>query len=205
MTTAEIFKYLQRIHTVIMATTDDDGRPVTCAIDIMDSDGQGLYFLTAKGKSFYDRLIARPFVALTAVSGNGTLNSVAVSVCGDVRREDDNCLARMIKKNDYMLRIYPTQSSRTALAAFCLYRGVAEWFDLSARPIERFTLAFGGAESAPGGYTVGPGCISCGACLASCPQDCIKIDESGAHIAGEHCLRCGNCMSACPVGAVRRE
>ena len=39
-----------------MATTDDDGKPVTCAIDIMDFDADGLYFLTAKGKSLYSRL-----------------------------------------------------------------------------------------------------------------------------------------------------
>lgn len=37
------------IHTVIAATTDKKGLPVTCAIDIMDCDDDGLYFLTAKG------------------------------------------------------------------------------------------------------------------------------------------------------------
>ena len=37
------------IHTVIAATTDKNGLPVTCAIDIMDCDDDGLYFLTAKG------------------------------------------------------------------------------------------------------------------------------------------------------------
>ena len=36
------------IHTVIAASSDDDGLPVTCAIDIMDSDETGLYFLTAR-------------------------------------------------------------------------------------------------------------------------------------------------------------
>ena len=46
----------QQIHSVIMATVDDSGLPVTCAIDIMDSDEKGLYFLTAKGKRFYNRL-----------------------------------------------------------------------------------------------------------------------------------------------------
>lgn len=43
-------RYLEKeIHSVIMATVDDNGLPVTCAIDIMDSDENGLYFLTAKG------------------------------------------------------------------------------------------------------------------------------------------------------------
>lgn len=35
-----------------MATIDDSGNPSTCAIDIMDFDEQGLYFLTAKEKAF---------------------------------------------------------------------------------------------------------------------------------------------------------
>lgn len=38
------------IHTTVVATVDDAGLPVTCAIDMMDSDGNSLYFPTAKGK-----------------------------------------------------------------------------------------------------------------------------------------------------------
>ena len=50
-------KYLvEEIHTTVMATVDNNGLPVTRAIDIMDYDDSGLYFLTAKGKSLYDRL-----------------------------------------------------------------------------------------------------------------------------------------------------
>lgn len=51
MKTKEILSYLEKeIHSVIIATVDNNGLPVTCAIDIMDSDEKGLYFLTAKGK-----------------------------------------------------------------------------------------------------------------------------------------------------------
>ena len=38
-----------QIHTAIIATTDNLQNLSTCAIDIMDFDEQGLYFLTAKG------------------------------------------------------------------------------------------------------------------------------------------------------------
>ena len=52
-------RYLQReIHTAVAATIDTDGLPVTCAVDIMDADEGGLYFLTARGKGFYGRLKA---------------------------------------------------------------------------------------------------------------------------------------------------
>ena len=57
MSAGRYLKYLQEeIHTAIAATIDDGGLPVTCAVDMMDADENSLYFLTAKGKSFYDRL-----------------------------------------------------------------------------------------------------------------------------------------------------
>jgi len=42
----------QEMHSVVFATINEQGRPVTCAIDLMLADENGLYFLTAKGKSF---------------------------------------------------------------------------------------------------------------------------------------------------------
>lgn len=57
MTIQEYFSFIvNEIHSTVVATVDDNGLPVTCAIDIMDFDENGLYFLTAKGKRFYDRL-----------------------------------------------------------------------------------------------------------------------------------------------------
>lgn len=75
----------KEIHTTIMATVDDKGLPVTCAIDIMDSDKNGLYFLTAKGKNFYKRLKKQKYIALTGMKGTNTLSCVAVSVRGKVK------------------------------------------------------------------------------------------------------------------------
>ena len=46
---------VHEIHTAIVATVDDEGLPVTAAIDMMDCDENSLYFLTARGKSFYAR------------------------------------------------------------------------------------------------------------------------------------------------------
>jgi len=56
------------IHTTVVATADDAGLPVTCAIDMMDSDGNSLYFLTAKGKSFYERLKKKEYLLLVLIS-----------------------------------------------------------------------------------------------------------------------------------------
>ena len=86
MNTADYLQYIvNEIHRTIVATVDDEGLPVTCAIDMMDTDGESLYFLTAKGKRFYDRLIKREHLAFTAMKGEDTMTSVAVSVRGKVR------------------------------------------------------------------------------------------------------------------------
>lgn len=86
------------IHTVIAATTNKKGLPVTCAIDIMDCDDDGLYFLTAKGKGFYDRLTRNKYVSFTGVKGKDTMNMTAVSVRGKVTETGSERLPRLFKK-----------------------------------------------------------------------------------------------------------
>jgi uncharacterized pyridoxamine 5'-phosphate oxidase family protein len=57
METKDYLAYLvNEIPTTVVAIVDDEGKPVTAAIDMMDADENSLYFLTAKGKGFYDRL-----------------------------------------------------------------------------------------------------------------------------------------------------
>ena len=66
MTTQEILNILQSdIHSVVFATLDEHGLPQTCVIDLMLADDDGLYFLTAKGKAFYRRLMAVSYTHLT--------------------------------------------------------------------------------------------------------------------------------------------
>jgi len=143
------FRYLvEEIHTTIMATVDEGGLPVTAAIDIMDTDGESLFFLTAKGKSLYDRLVSRPFVSLTALKGEDTMSSKALTVRGRVRELGYELIPELFEKNPYMKNIYPTEESMRALTAFQIFMGSGEWFDLSKRPIERASFEFGTDEDA---------------------------------------------------------
>lgn len=65
MNSKEYLKFLvEDIHSVVAATIDEHGQPVTCVIDMMYSDRNGLYFLTAKGKNFYKRLISNGYISL---------------------------------------------------------------------------------------------------------------------------------------------
>ena len=196
---------VKQIHTTIVATVDDAGLPVTAAIDMMDSDDDSLYFLTAKGKGFYDRLVKRGFLALTALKGEDTMSSVAVSIRGKVRELGYGKIPELLEKNPYMYAIYPTEQAQRALTAFQVYEGTGEWFDLSRRPIERASFTFGGAEKKREGFFITDACTGCGACTEVCPQGCIQQDSVPFVIEQAHCLHCGNCLTECPVSAVEKR
>ena len=196
MQTKDYLQYIAtKIHSTVFATVDGEGRPVTCAIDIMDWDETGLYFLTAKGKNFYDRLKANENIAFT----------VAVSVQGKAKEIGPEKLPDLFRKNSYMEKIYPDVRSRSALTVFKVYDGTGEWFDLSKQPIERASFSFGGAQARETGYFVTDKCIGCKLCYSKCPQKCIDISTKPVVIQQEHCLHCGNCYETCPARAIERR
>lgn len=89
----QALKYIvEQIHTVVVATTDEVGDPVTCAIDIMDCDTNGLYFLTAKGKNFYNRLKKQGRLAFTGIKCESTMSCICKSVC------PQNCIGLIEKR-----------------------------------------------------------------------------------------------------------
>lgn len=46
-------------------------------------------------------------------------------------------------------------------------------------------------------------CISCGACVGTCPVGAIAFNAAGkAEINQETCIHCGACAGTCPVGAI---
>lgn len=206
MTIKEIFKFMRdEIHTVVAATVDENGLPEARVIDVMLYDEGGLYFITAKGKRFYESLAAKGYMAVSGYKGADTMSSIAVSVSGRVKEVGTELVDRVFEENKYMSQIYPTKASRQALTVFKLFSGRAEYFDLSKKPIERYSLAFGEEAQYEHGYFVTEKCIGCGECLKLCPQNCIELKDGIAKIKQNNCLHCGNCVSACAVGAVERR
>lgn len=206
MTSKDYLRYVvEQIHSTVVATVDEKGLPVTCVIDMMHYDENGLYFLTAKGKNFYKRLKKRGYMALSCMKGKDTMHCVSISIRGKVKEIGSDMLPLLFEKNSYMNEIYPTEQSRTALTVFKLYEGSGEWFDLSKKPIERDSFIFGGAEKDRSGYIIEENCIGCGSCLTVCPQNCIDMSTLKAVIRQENCLHCGNCKEICPVGAVTKR
>ena len=57
-----VFKFLKEdIHTAVFSTLDENGLPESRVIDVMLYDGGGIYFITAKGKRFYDSLVKNKY------------------------------------------------------------------------------------------------------------------------------------------------
>lgn len=202
-------KYLQilqqDIHSVIFATTDEQNLPVTCVIDIMLADKNGLYFLTAMGKAFYGRLKAHPFISLTGLEGTDTMHSKSITLRGEVREIGQERLIEIFNHNPYMAEIYPNKESRSALTVFQIYKGSGEFFDLSCRPIFREKFTFGGMESHTTLFFITEKCKGCKLCFHVCPQKCIDTSGCPAQIQQEHCLHCGKCKDICPQQAVERR
>lgn len=202
-------KYLQMmqqdIHSVVFATTDDNHFPVTCVIDIMLADKGGLYFLTARGKAFYERLKNQPVISITGMTGGDTLSSKSITLRGEVREIGQGRLAEIFERNLYMETIYPNMESRTALTVFQIYKGSGEFFDLSCKPIFREQFSFGGMEKHMAYLEVTDKCNGCKLCADACPQNCIDISACPVKIEQSHCLHCGRCKEICPLQAIERR
>ncbi len=47
-------------------------------------------------------------------------------------------------------------------------------------------------------------CISCGACVETCPVEAISMQDT-AVINPDECIDCGACEGECPIGAISEE
>lgn len=209
MNTKEYLKVLKdEIHSVVFATTDREGMPFTRVIDIMLTDENSLYFITARGKEFYCQLMENKFAALSGMTGGkGSMSKKAVSVRGRVECIGKNRLDDVFNENPYMAEIYPQEESRTALEVFRLYEGEGEFFDLSAKPVIRESFYLGNCrqKNKQGLYHITDKCTGCKKCVLMCPQNCIDIRSIPFVIVQKNCLHCGNCKEICSFDAVEKR
>lgn len=198
METVDYLKILvEGIHSTIVATLDEKGRPVTRCIDMMLYDEKGVYFLTAKGKQFYGQLMSQKYVSLSGIK-----DKRCISLSGKVKNIGKEKLDEIFVKNPYMQDLYPGET-RSALEVFRIYEAEGNFFDISdPKHVKRETFALGKAEERPTGYVIGPICIGCGKCLSVCPQKCIDVTKTPCVIDQNFCLHCGNCVPVCPVHAI---
>ena len=201
MTKMEYLRLLvDEIHSTTVATIGLDGHPQTRIIDMMYYDGDGVYFLTAKGKAFYDQLMEQQYVSISA-----TKDKIAISLRGKVKNIGKRNMDIMFEKNPYMKEIYPGDT-KDAIEVFLLYEAQGEYFDISnPSNIVRDTITIGEAEVVQTGYVVGKGCIGCKLCYSVCPQKSIDISSVPVVINQNHCLHCGRCAEICPKQCIEKR
>lgn len=186
-------------HSTTIATIGADGHPQTRIIDMMLWDEAGVYFLTAKGKAFYDQLMEQLYVALSA-----TKDKKAISLRGKIENIGSEKLNEIFDKNTYMQRIYPGET-RNALEVFRIYEAQGEYFDISdPSHIVRDSIQIGNPVMQQSGYWVGKDCNRCKLCYSVCPQKCIEISSTPVVINQNHCLHCGRCAEICPKQAIKK-
>lgn len=201
MTKMEYLKILvDEIHSATVATIGADGHPQTRIIDMMYYDEEGVYFLTAKGKAFYDQLMKQQYVAISA-----TKDKTAVSLRGKIKNIGKKNLAILFEKNPYMKKIYPG-NTKDAIEVFQLYEAQGEYFDIrNPSHIVRDTITIGEGKAIHTGYYVGDACIGCKLCYSVCPQECIDISSLPVIINQNHCLHCGRCAEICPKQCIKKR
>lgn len=191
---------VDEIHSTTIATIGADGHPQTRIIDMMYYDEEGIYFLTAKGKLFYEQLMEQKYVAVSA-----TKDKKAVSLRGSIKNVGKKHLDLIFEKNTYMQKIYPGDT-RGALEVFCICKATGEYFDISnPSAIIRESITIGEELAKETGYYVGDGCIGCKLCYSVCPQKCIDIKQRPVEIIQKHCLHCGRCVEICPKKAIKKR
>ena len=51
-------------------------------------------------------------------------------------------------------------------------------------------------------YVITDECLSCGACMDTCPAEAISEGEDRYEINPDICMDCGACADACPAEAI---
>lgn len=145
MNTQEFLKILvDEIHSVVIATVDQDGKPVTRVIDMMYQDGETVYFLTANTKAFYLQLREKPFLSLTGMTqGKDSMHRKSISFTGRIKHIGKEKLDILLENNPYMYDIYPTEEARQVLEVFKFESAEGEFYDLTVLPPQSFPIQIG--------------------------------------------------------------
>jgi len=196
------FEKLKLVGVLDFATVDADGNPQIRNISAIHYEPDGIYFFTARGKSFCRELLDNgkiQFLGYTRFKEMIRLSGKAVSVS---EKEQKKWMDIIFQEQPYLANVYPGETRKIGII-FCIRDMEMEYFNLGANPIFRETYVVGNGKKTQKGYFITDACVGCGACTDVCPQRCI-MEYSPYRIQPEHCLHCGACFEACPAKAIVR-
>ncbi|MDO5851686.1 MAG: 4Fe-4S binding protein [Methanobacteriaceae archaeon] len=199
ITIDNVLSKLREIIDASFATIDENGNPQVRIIDIMLIKNRKIYFLTARGKDFYNEILTNPNVAVATL----TKNNQMIRINGSVKKAmpHDKWINKIFEENPIMNNVYPGDT-REILDPFYIDEAEIEFFDLSQKPIYRKTFLLNKEKETKKGYLITEDCIKCGICQENCPQKSIKELEIQYKIQSENCLHCGLCYEKCPKKAI---
>jgi uncharacterized pyridoxamine 5'-phosphate oxidase family protein/Pyruvate/2-oxoacid:ferredoxin oxidoreductase delta subunit len=182
------------------ATVDSDGLPQVRCISAVHYEGTNIYMLTSRGKNVAKEWEQDGHVQLLV----HTRFNEMIRVSGKVERVPENEQAlwrdKIYDAQPYLSNVYPG-NTREINVIYALKDYTIEYFNLGARPIERFVYEVGSGKSKPKGYRITEACTACGICLDECPEGAISGGNPYV-INPIHCLHCGRCQELCPSQAV---
>ena len=153
---------VNEIHTVVVATVDDEGLPVTAAIDMMYADDGSVYFLTAKGKNLYDRLKNRKYLALTGMKGQDTMSSVFQIYEGVGEWFDLS--KRPIERNSFSFGNHGLEDKAYFISDICI--GCGKCIEVCPQDcISSMGIPYVIEQN---------NCLHCGNCEGICPYDAVE-------------------------------
>ncbi len=116
-----------RSHRDVAFATVENGKPKIRVFQIMQIDGETLYFATSAKKEVYRQLQANPSIELLAMEGD-----ISVRVGGKADFNVEDAMQRKIYEGSAILqRLYPSYDS---MAYFSLKIKMVDYYDLKPTP-----------------------------------------------------------------------
>lgn len=193
---------LKYVGVLAFATVDEKGAPQIRNISAIHYEKDGLYFFTARGKSFCKELLTDGRVQILGYTKYKEMIRVSGKAVAVPAVEQEKWITCIFEEQPYLSNVYPNDTREIGIV-FQLKDAELEYFNLGVNPIFRETYIMGEYQSTKKGFQITEQCIGCGTCLKKCPQNAI-LKGSPYKIKQENCLHCGNCEDNCPVHAIKR-
>lgn len=194
------FHFLKEQGGRVSLSTLKDGYPESRIISVQCMSDGDIYFMTSRGKPFYQQLLAQSHISIASLLDD-------THHCIRIRAVAEECTAPEIyqeyaEKNPGTMKMY--RHNTDIIALFHLVRGTGEILHLYRDDmIRRLRFGFGGETPEELTYYISEHCTGCGRCFDSCAEHSIYRSEDGKyHIRSMDCDDCGICYTKCPLAGV---
>ena len=114
----DLTRIVRDVQRVVIATVDDAGMPETRAVEMLDADAEGLYFIVDRTTAFYAQLMARKSLAFTGVQGASYGECATVTLRGRVRKWARGSFCRCLRKTKRFSSFIKTKNRVRTLRCF---------------------------------------------------------------------------------------